>query len=74
MLFYCRHNCSQEVTGSVFGVSQPMISRVVNDLEEPIATVLACEVPELPEMIEGRVVIFDGTLIHTGNRGAQPEL
>ncbi|MGH3779546.1 MAG: helix-turn-helix domain-containing protein, partial [Pseudonocardiaceae bacterium] len=29
-LFYYRHNCSQEVAGVVFGVSQSTISRMVN--------------------------------------------
>jgi hypothetical protein len=53
-LFYYRHNCSQEVTGVVFGVSQSTISRMVNFLEEPIAAVLNCEVPELVEVITGR--------------------
>lgn len=61
-LFYYRHDCSQEVTGVVFGVSQPTISRMVNALEEPIAAVLDCEVPELVEVITGRVIIPDGPL------------
>lgn len=61
-LFYYRHNCSQEVTGVVFGVSQPTISRIVNAPEEPIAAVLDREVPELVEVVTGRVVIPDGTL------------
>ena len=65
-LFYYRHDCSQEVTGVVFGVSQPTISRMVNTLEEPIAAVLDCEVPELVEVITGRVIIPDGTLIESG--------
>jgi hypothetical protein len=56
-LFYYRHNCSQDVVGAVFGVSQPTISRVLTILEEPIAAVLDCEVPELVEVITGRVVI-----------------
>lgn len=56
-LFYYRHDCSQEVTGVVFGVSQPTISRIVNTVEEPIAAVLDCEVPELVDVIAGRVVI-----------------
>ena len=73
-LFYYRHNCSQEVTGVVFGVSQSTISRMVNVLEEPIAAVLDCEVPELVDVVTGRVVIPDGTLIPTGNRAAHPEL
>ena len=73
-LFYYRHNCSQEVTGVVFGVSQSTISRMVNALEEPIAAVLDYEVPELVEVITGRVIIPDGTLIPTGNRAAHREL
>jgi DDE superfamily endonuclease len=73
-VFYYRHNCSQEVTAVVFGVSQPTISRVVNALEEPIAAVLDCEVPELVEVIAGRVVIPDSTLVPTGNRAAHREL
>jgi DDE superfamily endonuclease len=73
-LFYYRHNCSQEVTGVVFGVSQSTISRMVNSLEEPIAAVLDCEIPELVEVIAGRVIIPDGTLIPTRNRAAHPEL
>jgi DDE superfamily endonuclease/Helix-turn-helix of DDE superfamily endonuclease len=73
-LFYYRHNCSQEVTGAVFGVSQSTISRMVNDLEEPIAAVLDCEVPELEDVITGRVIILDGTLIPTRNRAAHREL
>ena len=73
-LFYYRHNCSQEVTGVVSGVSQSTISRIVNALEEPIAAVLDCEVPELVEVMTGRVIIPDGTLIPTGNRAAHREL
>jgi hypothetical protein len=73
-LFSYRHNCSQEITGVVFGVSQSTVSRMVNALEEPIAAVLDCEVPELVEVISGRVVIPDGTLIPTGNRAAHREL
>lgn len=73
-LFYYRHDSSQEVTGVVFGVSQSTISRMVNTLEESIAAVLDCEVPELVEVITGRVIIPDGTLIPTRNRAAHPEL
>lgn len=73
-LFSYRHDCSQDVTGVVFGVSQPTISRMVNTLEQPIAAVLDCEVPELVEVITGRVIIPDGTLIPTRNRAAHPEL
>jgi hypothetical protein len=73
-LFYYRHNLSQDVTAAVFGVSQATISRVINAVEEPIAAVLDCEVPELAEAIDGRVVITDGTLLPTGNRAGQREL
>jgi hypothetical protein len=71
-LFYYRHDCSQDVTGVVFGVSQPPLPH--GEMEEPIAAVLDCEVPELVEVITGRVIIPDGTLIPTRNRAAHPEL
>jgi hypothetical protein len=73
-LFYYRTIAPRRVTGVVFGVSQSTISRMVNALEEPIAAVLDCEVPELVDVIAGRVVIPDGTLIPTHNRAAHPEL
>lgn len=74
VLFYYRHNQSLQVTGAVFGVSQPTVSRMVNALEEPIAAVLDCQVRELVEVIAGRVVIPDGTLVPTGSRAAHREL
>ena len=74
VLFYYRHNCSQEVTGVVFGVSQPTVSRLVSSLEEPIAAVCDREVPELAEAVAGRVAIVDGTLVPTGNRAGHREL
>lgn len=47
----------------------------VASLEEPIAAaVLDCEVAELVEVITGRVVTPDGTLISTGNRAVHREL
>ena len=74
VLFYYRHHCSQDVTGVVFGVSQSTISRTVNALEEPIAAVCDCAVAELGEVLSGRVLIPDATLIPTGHRAGQRQL
>lgn len=52
----------------------PRFPEWVNTLEEPIAAVLDGEVPELVEVITGRVIIQEGTLIPTRNRTAHPEL
>jgi hypothetical protein len=73
-LFSYRHNCSQEVIGVVFGASQATVSRMIALVEEPIAAVLNCEVPELVEVISGRVVIVEDTFIPTHNRAAVTEL
>jgi hypothetical protein len=51
------NNRSRDVTGVVFVVRQPTISRMITQLKQPIAAVLDCEVPELVEVISGRVVI-----------------
>jgi hypothetical protein len=73
-LFSYRHNCSQEVIGAVFGASQATVSRMIALVEEPIAAVLNCEVPGLVEVISGRVVIGEDTLIPIRNRAAVTEL
>lgn len=73
-LFYYRHNQSQQVTVAVFGVSQPTVSRIVTAVEEPIAAVCDSQVPELVEVLVGRVILVDGTLVPTGNRAGHREL
>ncbi len=73
-LFSWRHNQSQQVTGTVFGASQPTVSRLVTALAEPIAVVCDREVPELIEVLAGWVVLVDDTLVPTGNRAGHHQL
>ena len=73
-LFYYRHNQSQQVTAAVFGISQPTVSRIVTAVEEPIAAVCDPQVPKLVELLAGRVILTDGTLIPTGHRAGHREL
>lgn len=73
-LFYYRHNQSQQVTAAVFGVSQPTVSRLVTAVEEPIVAVCDPQLPALVEVLAGRVILTDGTLIPTGNRASHREL
>jgi hypothetical protein len=73
-LFYVRHNACQQVVGAVFGVSQPTVSRVMDELTEPLLGVLDAVVPELVEVVDGQVVVLDGTLVATGNRTGRREL
>src|SRR5512135_1110995 len=70
-LFYYQHHQSQQVTAAVFGVSQPTVSRIVTAVEEPIAAV--CD-PQVPELLAGRAILTDGTLIPTGHRAGYREL
>jgi hypothetical protein len=46
----------------LLSVDQSTISRAISDLEEIIAEALDEFVPELPEEIEGRVAVADGSL------------
>jgi len=59
---YFRTNVTQEVIAELLFVDQSTISRTISDLEEIIAEALDEFVPELPEEIEGRVAMVDGSL------------
>ena len=62
VIMYFRINVTQEVIAELLFVDQSTISRVTSDLEEIIAEALDEFVPELPEEIEGRVAVVDGSL------------
>ena len=62
VIMYFRINVTQEVIAELLFVDQSTISRVISDLEEIIAEALDEFVPELPEEIEGRVAVVDGSL------------
>jgi hypothetical protein len=55
-------------------LDQSTISRVISDLEEIIAEALDEFAPELPEEIEGRVAVVDGSLGPWWSWGGAPEL
>ena len=59
---YFRTNITQELIAELLFVDQSAISRAISDLEEIIAEALDEFVPELPEQLEGRVAIADGSL------------
>jgi hypothetical protein len=50
------------VIGELLSMDQYTISRMISDLEEIIAETLDEFVPELPEEIEGRTAVVDGSL------------
>jgi hypothetical protein len=62
VVMYFRTNVTQELIAELLFVDQSTISRAISDLEEIIAEALDEFVPELPEEIEGRVAIVDGSL------------
>jgi hypothetical protein len=62
VVMYFRTNITQELIAELLFVDQSTISRAISDLEEIIAEALDEFVPELPDEIEGRVAIADGSL------------
>ena len=62
VVMYFRTNITQELIAELLFVDQSTISRAISDLEEIIAEALDEFVPELPEEIDGRVAIVDGSL------------
>lgn len=74
VVMYFRTNVTEEVIGELLFVDQSTISRVISDLEEIIAEALDEFVPELPEEIEGRVSVVDGSLCPCWSWAEAPEL
>ena len=71
---YFRTNITQELIAELLFVDQSTICRAISDLEEIIAEALDEFVPELPEEIEGRVAIADGSLCPCWSWADAPEL
>jgi hypothetical protein len=67
-LVLLRQNLNQAATGDLFGVSQPTVSRVYRTMLPLIEQVTCVHRPPLPEVLRGRVVPVDGTLVPVGNR------
>jgi hypothetical protein len=71
---YFRTNVTQEVIAELLFVDQSTISRAISDLEDIIAEALDELVPELPEEIQGRVGVVDGSLCPCWSWADVPEL
>src|SRR5947209_8951219 len=74
VVMYFRTNITQGLIAELLFVDQSTISRAISDLEEIIAEALDEFVPELPEEIEGRVAIADGSLCPCWSWADAPEL
>ena len=72
VVMYFRTNITQELIAELLFVDQSTISRAISDLEEIIAEALDEFVPELPEEIDGRVAIVDGSLCPAGPGPMRP--
>ena len=74
---YLRHNTTQELLADLIGVSQATVSRIVAILVPVIRSVLAEYVPDAADaiaMVEGRVVLVDGTITPCWSYAEHPDL
>jgi DDE superfamily endonuclease/Helix-turn-helix of DDE superfamily endonuclease len=67
-LVVLRQNLNQMAVGDWFGVSQPTVSRIYRAMLPLLEQVTCIHRPPLPEVLRGRVVLVDGTLVPIGNR------
>jgi hypothetical protein len=68
VLMIIRHNLTQMMVSSYFGVSQSTVSRVYRQVMPELREALRDCVPDLVDATAGRIVLVDGTDIPTGNR------
>ncbi len=72
VLVLARQNVSQMVSGAMFGVSQPTVSRIWRRLVPALGQVLYMSGISLEEAASnGRLVLVDGTNVPTRNRPGQ---
>ena len=67
-LVLLRSNMSQMLLADLHGISQPTMSRIYRRMVPLIEQVTCLHRPPLPEVLRGRVVLVDGTLVPIGNR------
>jgi DDE superfamily endonuclease/Helix-turn-helix of DDE superfamily endonuclease len=67
-LILVRQNLSQAAVADLFGISQPTVSRICRRFLPLIGQALCRHVPDLPEVLRGRVILLDGTDVPTGHR------
>jgi hypothetical protein len=73
-VMYAKNNVTEEFLAELFGVSQPTVSRRINQIEPVIGQLLAEYVPESSDVPEGIVVLIDGTLTPCWSWADAPEL
>jgi hypothetical protein len=71
---YAKNNVTEEFLAELFGVSQPTISRRINQIEPVIGDLLAEYVPTPEEVREDIVIVIDGTLAPCWSWADAPEL
>lgn len=71
-LILLRWNLSQATLADLVGVSQSTVSRAFRRFAPLIGQALCLHIPPVPEVVRGRVVVVDGTLVPTGNRAGHP--
>jgi hypothetical protein len=67
-LILLRPNLSQATLADLVGVSQSTVSRAFRRFAPLIGQALCLHIPPVPDVVRGRVVVVDGTLVPTGNR------
>ena len=72
-LVLLRQNLAQTVAADLFGVSQPTVSRIYRAMLPLVEQVVCLHRPPLPDVLRGRVVLVDGTLVPVGNRRTDRE-
>jgi len=72
-LVLVRQNLNQTTVADLFGISQPTVSRIYRRFLPLIGQAVCLHVPEVVEVLRGRVVLLDGTDVPTGNRAGHRE-
>lgn len=72
-LILVRQNLNQATVGDLFGISQPTVSRIYRRFLPLIGQAVCLHVPDLVEVLRGRVILLDGTDVPTGNRAGHDE-
>jgi DDE superfamily endonuclease len=72
-LVLLRQNLAQTVAADLFGISQPTVSRIYRTMLPLVEQVTCLHRPPIPEVLRGRVVLVDGTLVPIGNRRTDKE-
>lgn len=67
-LILVRHNLNQIAVADLFGISRPTVSRIYRRMLPLIGQALCLHIPRFEEVIHGRLVLFDGADVPTGNR------